>query len=232
MAELTLIELYVSPWSERLRWALDWKGLPYARREYLPIAGEAEHERATGLTTAPVLLADGDVVGDSNAAVDWLEAHHPEPPLVPRDPAERAAVRAFELAASETMAPAARAIAIGRWKAADVQPVGDHFAAKYHWSPAAERQGTRLLHAFLGDLARATAERPYLVGDAFTRADLTVAAMLATAFGHPADEFYALDEQLRGILGLPLKKLPEFAPLRAWRDEIYRRHRGRRVTPA
>ena len=104
MASLTLIELYPSPWSERARWALEWKRVPYARREYQPLAGEEELRRATGIATVPVLLADGEVIGDSDAALDWLEAHHPSPPLVPEDPRARAQVRAWEIAATETLA--------------------------------------------------------------------------------------------------------------------------------
>jgi glutathione S-transferase len=40
--DLELIELYPSPYSERVRWVLEAKGLPYRRRSYQPIAGEAE----------------------------------------------------------------------------------------------------------------------------------------------------------------------------------------------
>src|SRR6266852_6394325 len=107
---LELIELYPSPWSERLRWVLDAKGVPYARRAYQPIADEAEHRQTTGIATAPVLLADGDVIGDSDAAVDWLEARHPTPALLPADPALRVQARAFELAATEALGPFARLV--------------------------------------------------------------------------------------------------------------------------
>ena len=72
--DLELIELYMSPWSERVRWVLDAKRLPYRRRTYQPIAGEAELKETTGLTTVPVFFADGELIGDSNAAVDWIEA--------------------------------------------------------------------------------------------------------------------------------------------------------------
>src|SRR5262245_24310844 len=113
---LELIELYPSPWSERLRWVLDAKGVSYARRNYQPIADEAQHRQKTGIATAPVLLADGDVIGDSDAAVDWLETRHPAPALLPADPLLRAQVRAFELAATEGLGPAGRQIWIGRCK--------------------------------------------------------------------------------------------------------------------
>src|SRR5688572_13255653 len=82
MPTLELIELYPSPFSERLRWVLDLKGLPYARTPYVPLASEDDHARRTGIRTAPVLVADGEVIGDSDRSVDWLEATHPSPALV------------------------------------------------------------------------------------------------------------------------------------------------------
>ena len=232
MANLELIELYPSPWSERLRWALEWKRAPYARRAYQPLAGEEELTRTTGISTVPVLLADGEVVGDSDAALEWLEAHHPSPALLPADGRLRAQARAWEIAATETMAPAGRLLMIGRWKARDMQPLADHFAAKYRWSPAEEARMERLLGALVADLARAVTSSPYLVGDGFTRGDLTVASMLAGLVGIPGDELFALDESMRAMFGVLEEKDPVLGPLRAWRDGIYRRHRGGRVTPA
>ena len=231
MPKLTLIELYPSPWSERLRWALEWKRVPYARRAYQPLAGEEELRRATGLSTVPVLLADGEVIGDSDAALEWLETHHPSPALVPEDPRLRAQVRAWEVAATETLAPAARLVMIGRWKARGMQPFADHFAAKYGWSEAEQARTERLLSALIADLARAVASSPYLVGEGFTRADLTVACMVAGVIGIPPDELFALEESMRAMFGVLPEEDPAVAPLRAWRDGIYRRHRGGRVTP-
>jgi glutathione S-transferase len=229
--DLELIELYPSPWSERVRWVLDVKGLPYRRRTYQPIAGEAELKEKTGLTTVPVFFADGELIGDSNAAVDWIETHHPTPALLPADPTPRAQVRAFELTATEVIAPSARLGFIGRCKAMDLQPLADHFAAKYGWSPEKEASAVTLLRGFLVDLAHAVATRSYLVGDALTRADVTVATMLAPAFGHPPEELFALDPPMRSMFGLPLADEPTFAPLRRWRVDLYRRHRGGRVLP-
>jgi len=232
MAHLELIELYPSPWSERVRWALEWKRVPYARRAYQPLAGEEELRRTTGLSTVPVLLADGEVVGDSDAALAWLEGRHPSPALVPEDPRLRAQVRAWEIAATESMAPAARLVMIGRWKARGMQPFADHFAAKYGWSPAEEARTQRLLGGLVADLARAVASSPYLVGNGFTGADMTVACMVAGVIGIPPDQLFALDESMRAMFGLLPETDAAVAPLRAWRDGMYRRHRGGRVTPA
>jgi glutathione S-transferase len=229
---LELIELYPSPWSERLRWVLDLKGVPYARRGYQPMADEPEHRRTTGIATAPVLIADGDVIGDSDVSVEWLEAKHPSPALLPSDPSQRAQVRAFETTATEALGPFARHVMVGRMKAMDIQPLANHFATKYGWSPDVEARGTRILTTFLTDLARAVVSRPYLVGDGLTRADVTVAALLIPALGHPPDELYRVDPGLRAMFGTSLADDPALAPLKGWRDELYRRHRGGPVLPA
>ena len=174
---LELIELYPSPFSERVRWVLEIKRLPYRRRSYQPLVGEAELREQTGQTTVPVFFADGELIGDSNAAVDWIETHQPAPPLLPTDPTQRLQVRAVELAATEALAPWAR------------------------------------------------------LGFILTRVDVTVAAMLATVFGHPPDDLFALEAPMRSMFGLPFGDDPAVAPLRRWRDDLYRRHRGGRVVP-
>jgi glutathione S-transferase len=232
MPNLELIELYPSPFSERVRWVLELKGVAYRRTPYVPVAGEEEHKRKTGIATAPVLLADGEVVGDSDHAVEWLETRHPAPALLPADPQRRAQVRAWELLATEVLAPAARLVMIGRFKEMNVQPLADHFAVKYHWSEAEETRVDRMLRTALPDLAAAVERAPHLVGDGFTRADLTVAALLTPAIGLPPDDVFSIDPGMRSMFGMPFGADPALRPLREWRDRIYRRHRGGRVEPA
>ncbi len=232
MADLELIELYPSPFSERVRWVLELKGLPYRRTQFVPLAGEAEHKSRTGIATAPVLLADGEVVGDSNEALDWIEAHHPATPLLPEEPVARAQVRAWEHLATEVITPLARLGFIGKAKTLGIQPLGDHFAAKYHWSEAEEARGDRILRTVLPDLARAVAQAPYLVGNALTRADVTMASMLVPVIGIPSSDLFVLDDAMRAMFGVPYGADPALAPLRQWRDETYRRHRGGQVRPA
>lgn len=43
----------------------------------------------------PVLEVDGAILTQSPAILEWLDETYPEPPLLPADPLERAAVRAF-----------------------------------------------------------------------------------------------------------------------------------------
>jgi glutathione S-transferase len=179
-----------------------------------------------------VLIVDREIIGDSDRSVDWLEAKHSAPALLPDDPRGRAQVRAWELFATEVLAPAARLVMIGRFKAMNVQPLADHFAAKYHWNDGEEARVDRLLRIALPELAEAVAAAPYLVGDGFTRADLTVAALLTPALGLPPDDLFAINAGTRQMFGMPFGADPALAPLREWRDRIYRSHRGRRVEPA
>jgi maleylpyruvate isomerase len=86
----------------RVRIALNLKGL---RPEHLP------HHLRKGEQCAPAYLAinpqglvpalendAGAVLTQSLAIVEWLEETHPEPPLLPKDPLQRAKVRAFAMA--------------------------------------------------------------------------------------------------------------------------------------
>jgi glutathione S-transferase len=152
--------------------------------------------------------------------------------LLPASPLARAQVRALELMATETLAPAARLVMIGHFKQLDLQPLADHFAQKYGWDERAQADADRLLRTVLLDLASAVADAPHLAGGAFSRADLTVACMLTPALGAPPDDLFALDAGYRSMFGVPFAADPRLAPLRAWRDDVYRRHRGGRVLPA
>jgi maleylacetoacetate isomerase len=45
----------------------------------------------------PALIVDGDVLTQSLAIIEWLDETHPQPPLLPNNPIERAKVRALAL---------------------------------------------------------------------------------------------------------------------------------------
>jgi glutathione S-transferase len=36
MSSVKLIQMYASPWAERVRWVLNFKGLPYEKQNYQP----------------------------------------------------------------------------------------------------------------------------------------------------------------------------------------------------
>jgi maleylacetoacetate isomerase len=85
----------------RVRIALNLKGLPY---ETIPIHlqkegglnKKPEYRAVNPQMRVPALRLDsGEVLTQSIAIIEYLDDVHPEPPLLPRDPLERAQVRAF-----------------------------------------------------------------------------------------------------------------------------------------
>jgi maleylpyruvate isomerase len=53
----------------------------------------------------PTLEVDGLLLTYPLAIMEWLEEEHPVPPLLPREPIQRARVRAFALAIGCEIAP-------------------------------------------------------------------------------------------------------------------------------
>jgi glutathione S-transferase len=93
----TLWQLEISHYSEKVRWALEYKRIDHVRRSALPgthIPIALFLTRGAG-PTVPVMQLDGRAIGDSTEIISALEAKFPDPPLYPIDAKERA--RAVEL---------------------------------------------------------------------------------------------------------------------------------------
>jgi glutathione S-transferase len=181
----------------------------------------------------PVLIADGKMIPDSTAILEWLEASRPEPALLPKSEKDRAQVTLWEELAIGVLGPHARTLIVGRQLRIDhpeAQRSGKYFADKYGHSPYMEEQAKLTLRRVLLGLKQTLSGRQYLVGDAFTRADLTTAAMLMLLSPAP-QEFFAFPDQVRRIYMDPLGDDPAFSSVFAWRDEMYKKHRGEAVRP-
>jgi maleylpyruvate isomerase len=99
---MKLYSYFRSSASYRVRIALNLKNLPY---DYVPIhllrsGGEQlapEYRKLSPDALVPTLV-DGDaVIQQSIAIIEYLEETHPNPPLLPRAPLDRAYVRALAL---------------------------------------------------------------------------------------------------------------------------------------
>jgi maleylacetoacetate isomerase/maleylpyruvate isomerase len=97
---MQLYNYFRSSASYRVRIALALKGLGY---DYMPVhlardEQFSESYEAVSASRLVPLLRDGDVtLTQSLAIIEYLDETHPEPPLLPADPAARARVRALAL---------------------------------------------------------------------------------------------------------------------------------------
>jgi glutathione S-transferase len=157
-------------------------------------------EAVSGQPLVPVLVADdGEVVSDSPAILEWLEARHPDPPLLPRDPARRAEVRIFVDWFNRV------------WKRAP-NAIADDGAAE----ALAEdmRTAVLLFEALLDD-------RNYLFGE-FGLADATAFPFLRYAsLGLPPGD----DDLFHRVL-VEYQPLSDDSPLHAWVRRVDARPRG------
>ena len=84
----------------RTRIALNLKGLAYDQHT-VDLRQRAhktpEYLALNPQVMVPALEVDGAILTQSVAILEWLEEAHPEPPLLPAAPLERARVRAMAL---------------------------------------------------------------------------------------------------------------------------------------
>lgn len=112
MDKPVLWHLGVSHYSEKVRWALAYKGVEHERKSSPPGVHIAV---ALALTrgahkTFPLLVLEGETVAGSSAIIGALEARHPQPPLYPEDPDERRRALDLERFFDEGFGPAVRLV--------------------------------------------------------------------------------------------------------------------------
>jgi glutathione S-transferase len=135
----------LSPYSAKVRWALEWKRLEFDAVEVNPL-GRAEAKSASGQGGVPV-LRDGDtVVFDSTRIIAYLDSAYPDRRLIPEEPGQRARVLALEDWADEVFVKDAIALKI---HTADnsrrmVERTLKHHAPAF-WHPVARTFGPGLI---------------------------------------------------------------------------------------
>lgn len=93
---MKIIGSFVSPYVRKVLACLELKGIAYEIDPITPFFGNDEFERLSPLRRIPVLI-DGDVVlSDSSVIAAYIDETHPDPPLLPAAPADRARSRWFE----------------------------------------------------------------------------------------------------------------------------------------
>ncbi|MBI1207776.1 MAG: glutathione S-transferase family protein [Azospirillum sp.] len=162
----------LSPASRRVRIALAEKGLDCAFTVEKPWERREEFLALDPAGDVPVLVEDDAVVVVGNAILEYLEECHPDPPLLPGGPEQRAEIRRlatwfdgkFDREVTENL--------VG-------EKVIKRLSRQGHPNGLAIRAGLANIHYHLDYVAFLSERRNWLGGDSFSLADIAAAAQLS-----------------------------------------------------
>ena len=93
---LTLYELALSPFAQKVKIGLREKGIDFETRNGFDPVYKADFEQGNPRREVPLLI-DGDTrISDSTIILDYADERWPCRPLMPENPADRAEVRLLE----------------------------------------------------------------------------------------------------------------------------------------
>jgi glutathione S-transferase len=244
-----LLRLYtfsLSHFSEKIRWTLSASDIAFEEVPWTPFFHVPSALRRGGKTTVPILETTGMTVQDSTRILLWLEQNRAPFSLLPTHPPERDAALAvearFDHAGSHVVRYAYSTVlddveSVVRFWTVDASPRQARvirrwfpvlrwvFRRKLRMSAASVAQSREAIASSVEWLeSQGVADRPYLIGDRLTIADLTAAALLAPLACPDEHPIYGSARYRAGIE--PLVRSWQDGPAFAWVRQMYRLHRG------
>jgi glutathione S-transferase len=244
-----LLRLYtftLSHFSEKIRWALSASAIPFEEHPWTPFFHVPGAVRRGGKTTVPILEATGVRVQDSTRILHWLEKNRAPFALMPAEPAEREAALAVEARFDHAGEHVVRyaystvlddAESVIRFWTLDATPRQARIVRR--WFPVMRWVFRRKLRVNAASVAKSrdaiasgvawlesqgVPERPYLIGDHLSVADLTAAALLAPLACPDEHPIYGSARYRAGVE--PLVRDWQDGRAFAWVRQTYRSHRG------
>ncbi|HIK19392.1 MAG TPA: glutathione S-transferase family protein [Leptolyngbyaceae cyanobacterium M33_DOE_097] len=244
-----MLELYqfeMSHYSEKVRFILDYKNLPYRKIEVTPGIGQIDLMRMSGQRQVPVLKDGNEVIADSTAIADYLDRQYPDHPLIPDDPKQKGLCLLIEQWADESIGLNARKAMIGALNRDQAfrkaflpqslpdplrslvgsvpREVLDVLGLGLGLTPDAIKSAEDALKRDLTALCFILREQPYLLGEQPTLADFAVAA-LTMYIKFPEGNYVNLPEALKGRGVTGIADIGTFKPFFDWRDKLYADYR-------
>jgi maleylacetoacetate isomerase len=176
---MKLYNYFRSSASFRVRIALNFKGLPYEYAVVHLTKGGGQQFAPEFLAInpdalIPVLDDAGERLTQSLAIIEYLEETHPEPPLLPKAPLERAYVRAIALGIACEIHPLNN-LRVLRYLVRDLKATDEQKDAWYrHWV----EQGLASIEARLATGGKCGR---YVLGDQVTLADVVIVPQIFNA---------------------------------------------------
>ncbi|MGC8120670.1 glutathione S-transferase family protein [Marinobacter sp. VGCF2001] len=243
---IKLYQFCISHYCEKVRWALDFKGINYEPVNLLPGQHVNTIRKLTrSASSVPVLDHDGRIIQGSATILDYLEENFPDAPLTPLSPEHQDQARAWEQRLDAEAGPALRTWVYHYFlqRPKVVVPMlasGTPFYNRILLSLAFSRvdevmrnwmkinqktadASQAVLEKLITELADIYRQRPFLVGDAFTRADLTACSLLAPLF---QPDQYPVPWPKPGKVPRPVQaRLSEWQPCLDPIAAVYQQHR-------
>jgi glutathione S-transferase len=242
-----LWHLEISHYNEKVRWALDYKGVAHVRRAVTPALQELKARRLRAGRTVPVLEMNGRTIGDSTKIIEEIERRWPEPPLYPVDREQRSRALALEdyfdercghdlrrvlfndnLAEPEKF----RALLYGADQARSgllktVSPLLCRVVKlRYRVRPETVEKSREKVRAAFDKIEAEVGPSGYLVGESFTVADLTAASILSPIVIPPEFPYIKLQPDERTPQSRRFRDSLKDRPGFKWVEDMYARHRG------
>ncbi len=155
---ITLCGSPISNYYNKVKMVLLEKGLPFTEELVKTKSTDEAVLSASPLAKIPFIRTERGTMCESQAIVDWIEAAHPQPPLVPADTWQAAKVRELVTFVDLHLELVGREL---YYKAFFGGDIGESQAARVRKQLEKNIAGFRRLAKF----------SPYLAGDTFTMAD-------------------------------------------------------------
>ncbi len=240
---ITLYQFPISHYCEKVRWALEYKKLDYKKINLLPGLHAKQAKKLSGKPYLPILVDNGQIVYESRDILDYLDSTYSSRPLTPQNEALKAQASEWEQFADKELGPDVRRLCYNTLlDHPDITipffttggPWYSKLLLKFMFPNMSNKMRELMkldkdniaeiedrLSKALEKIQSQTKNNAYLVGDSFTRADLTIASLLAPLF---RPNKYGLSwpqeypEPLKSSIKLFGDKLD-------WADQIYRSNR-------
>ena len=243
-----LVTIPFSHYCEKARWALDRARIPYVEEGHLPLFSWVSALRTGQRRTVPSLMTAQGPIADSTDILHWVDRNGEAPPLFPEELPE---VAELEEHFDRNLGPHSRRMAYGH-----VLPRMRDLIASVRAVPRAERvlanTFARPISALMKRALKVTPEgiarsrakvdavfamvadrladgRRYLVGDRFTAADLTFAALSTAVIGPPELADHLPVDSARPEMQAELDAYRR-TPAGAFALRLYAEERGRPAT--
>ncbi len=198
---LKLYQMPISHFCEKIRWALDYKQLPYKAVNLLPGLHTRTTKRLTGQTSVPIIKDGSQIIHNSSTIITYLDQHYAEHSLTPDDPDAQQEAMDWEAYADANIGMQMRLICYdillehpdvllpiftqgGPWYGPPLMkqqyPKVRHVIRKLlQINPTNVAEAKLRMNGALESISAHLEGRQFLVDNRFSRADLAASALLA-----------------------------------------------------